>query len=47
MSDQKESLSRRPGEKQAIPSRSDEVSTVRVVLSISCSIDTASAPSNN
>ena len=38
MSNQKESLPHRPAEKRTIPSRADEVSTVRVVLSISYSI---------
>ena len=47
MSNQKESLPCRPAEKEAITSRADEVSTVRVVLSMSCSIYIASAPSNN
>ena len=34
MSSQIECLPHRPAEKQAIPSRADEVSTVRVVLPI-------------
>ena len=33
MSYQKESIPRRPAEKQAIPSRADEVSTVRIFFS--------------
>lgn len=39
MSDQKENLPRRSAEKPAIPSRADEISSVRVVLPISYSFD--------
>ena len=38
MSNQEGNLPHRSAQKQAIPSRADEVSTVRVVLSISYSI---------